>query len=536
MAARPQGKSTKSAPNTSQIGAFDISLDVEFEFIVLEFYGKGPKPTWEERRATPYSLSLLSKVLEKPIRFTCSSCREAHDFKLELNEQTAVRSGSNPNCWNVLCDHSVKLTDLQTVNLREEDCDVFSVELISRVLFNDTANQTTRSATNAGHIHTITYQQEVTGILEALHDAFNTPPHVDGPHSRRCLVANHTCALHVHVGNCSTGFALQTVKNLLSLCTAFERVIDEMHAVTRIGCSGLDFANLEYFGPDEDSNMAKAGSMTPDVFNKALTERLVGIAYMTRRNDTQTSEVKATRDRYPANAVDSDPVLKQAASGIHTMVFVDVIQSAPDIKSLREMLSSCSENSVSINHLIAGDGDEVIGGERQYKRFNTIEFHQHAAVTDAKEALPWIDFVQALVKYANSTSLKVIMSECERAASDPFVDLPYLIGLLHVEQGTQDYYLSFFNETIQCSIDAARMKVESFGPGDPFRNISLHFLDDRAKDYDFDNVKEAIRKKFEKGGYGQFSRDFIDGYSSGLDKEIKKKLIIGWRLDQEDED
>jgi hypothetical protein len=64
MAARPQGKSTKSAPNTSQIGAFDISLDVEFEFIVLEFYGKGPKPTWEERRATPYSLSLLSKVLE----------------------------------------------------------------------------------------------------------------------------------------------------------------------------------------------------------------------------------------------------------------------------------------------------------------------------------------------------------------------------------------------------------------------------------------------------------------------------------------
>jgi hypothetical protein len=535
MAATPQGRSTKSAPNTSQIGALNISLGVEFEFIVLEFYGKGPKPTWEERRSTPYSLSLLTEVIKKPIRFTCSSCGEAHDFLLDLNEQTAERAGSDPNRWNVLCDDSVKLEDLQTADLRTEDCDVFSVELTSRVLFNDIANQTTWSTTNAGHMHTITYQEEITGVLEALHNAFNTPPPVDGPHSRRRLVTNYTCALHVHVGNGSTGFSLQTVKNLLSLCTAFERVIDEMHAVTRIGCSDLDFADLEYFGPDEDSNMAETGSKTPDVFNKALTERLIGNAYMTRRNDTQTSEIKATRDRYPANVMDSNPVLKQAVSDIHTMAFVGVIQNAPDIKSLREMLSSCSENSVSINHLIAGDGDEVIGGTRQYKRLNTIEFRQHAAVKGAKEALPWIDFVQTLVKYADSTSLKDVTSECERAASDPFLGLPYLFELLHVEQETQHYYLSRFNETIQCSIDAARMKVESFGPGDPFRNIPLYLLKDRAEDYALDNVKNAIRKKFEKGGYGQFSRDFIDGYAPLLDKKIKKKLTIGWKPDQKEE-
>jgi hypothetical protein len=530
MSAIPQGRITKSAPDTSQIRALNISLGVEFEFIVLEFYEEGRIPTWEERRSTPYSLSLLTEVLKKPIRFTCSSCGEAHNCILDLNEQTAERAGSDPNRWNVLCDDSVKLETLQTANLRKEDCDVFSVELTSRVLFNATANWTTRSTTNAGHMHTITYQQEITGVLEALHTAFNTRHPVNGPHSGRRLVTNYTCALHVHVGNGSTGFTLQTVKNLLSLCTAFERVIDEMHAASRIGCSGLDFADLEYFGSDDDNNMAEAGSMTSDVFNKALTERLIGNAYMTRRDDNHTPDIEATRDHYPANAMNSDPVLKQAASDIHTMAFVHVIQSAPNMKSLREMLSSCSETSVSINYLIAGDRDEVISDTRQYTRFNTIEFRQHAAVTDAKEALPWIAFLQALVKYADSTSPEIIISECERAASDPFVDLPALFELLDVGHETRNYYLNRSNEMIQHSIDAARMQVESFGAEDPFRQISLDLLNERAEDHDLDNVSKVIRNKFQKGGYGQFSREFIDGYAPLLENKLKDELEIGWNI------
>jgi hypothetical protein len=186
--------------------------------------------------------------------------------------------------------------------------------------------------------------------------------------------------------------------------------------------------------------------------------------------------------------MESDPVLKQAASGFHTMAFVDVIQQAPNIKSLREMLSSCSENKVSINHLIAGDRDEMISEERQYKRFNTIEFRQHAAVMTAGEALPWIDFVQAIVKYADSQSTKDIKSVCGRAATDPSFDLPALFELLDVTPDTRDYYLNRSNETIQHSIDAARMQVESFGAEDPFRQISLGLLNERAEDHDLDNV------------------------------------------------
>jgi hypothetical protein len=434
----------------------------------------------------------------------------------------------------------MKLKIPQTATLRDRACDVYAVEVTSRVLFKDNAKQTTQSITDASHTHTITYQEEISGVLNALRKTFNTPPPADGRYHGYRLVTNDTCAFHVHVGNDSTGFSLPTVKNLLSISAAFERVIDEMHTALRIGGSTLALTPLNGFSLDaEDTNdMAGVGSMTSGVFNKALTERLMSNAYVTRRNDTHTPNLKEDRELYPgypAGRMESDPVLKQAASGFHTMAFVDVIQEAPDIKSLREMLSSCSETNVSINHLIAGDRDEMISEERQYKRFNTVEFRQHTAVMTAGEALPWVDLVQAMVKYADKQSTKDIRSVCERAATDPSFDLPALLELLDVERETRDYYLNRSNETIQHPIDAARVQVEGFVVADPFREISLDLLNERAEDHDLDNVSEVIRKKFEKGGYGQFSRDFIDRYASQLDDKIKDKLEIGWNAPLRDD-
>jgi hypothetical protein len=207
---------------------------------------------------------------------------------------------------------------------------------------------------------------------------------VDGQHHGRRLLINNTCTLHVHVGNGLAGFTVQTVKNLLSIYTAFERVIDEMHAKSRIGGSALALTPLNEFSDAglNTNDMADSGQIFEDVFNRALTERFISNAYVTRRNDNHTPELKAERERYPVGLMDSDPVLKRAASQFDTMAFVDVIQSAPNIKSLQELLSSCSENSVSITHLIADDGDQIISDMRPYKRFNTIEFRQRGSSLD----------------------------------------------------------------------------------------------------------------------------------------------------------
>jgi hypothetical protein len=74
------------------------------------------------------------------------------------------------------------------------------------------------------------------------------------------------------------------------------------------------------------------------------------------------------------------------------------------------------------------------------------------------------------------------------------------------------------------------MQVESFGAEDPFRQISLDLLNERAEDHDLDNVSKVIRNKFQKGGYGQFSREFIDGYAPLLENKLKDKLEIGWNI------
>jgi hypothetical protein len=538
MAFIPQ-RSIKSATQPGSVKAPGITLGVEFEFLVLECYEIIQEPTREQLATAAYKLSLLKEPLSKPIQFTCSSCGEIHDYIPPSKAQKEQREGSNPKLWNVLGDDSMKLKFRQFVDLREDHCGVYGVELTSRALSKDDVKQTTQSISDdANHFHTITYQEEVSGILDALQKAFNTPPPVDGHHHSRRLLVNNTCALHVHVGNGLAGFTVQTVKNLLSIYTAFERVIDEMHATSRIGGSALALTPLNEFSDVglNTNNMADSGRLFSDVFNMALTERFVSNAYVTRRNDNHTPELKAERKLYPDGLMDSDPVLKEVASRFDSEAFVDVIQKAPNIKSLREMLSDCSENSVSITHLIADDGDQIISDLRPYKRFNTIEFRQHAAVTDAKEALPWIDFVQALVTYANSQSVEKIMSDCKRAATDPRFDLKAMFELLHVGQETRQYYLGRSNESIQHSIEAVRMEIESFGAADPFRKISSDLLNERANGHDRDKVLKTIRDKFKEGGYGQFSRESIDVYAPLLDDESKDKLEIGREPPPKDEE
>jgi len=332
-----------------------------------------------------------------------------------------------------------------------------------------------------------------------------------GSRQERRVAVNDSCSLHVHIGNGTAGFELQTVKNLLSICTAFERVMDSMHAKSRIGCSGLAFSSLDddIFEDNADiMTVTKDGKLFGG-YNRSLTERMYSNAYVTRRNDKQTS------------------LLEEAASGYHTMAFFDVIQQASDIESLQQLMSLCCETNVNILHLVVNEGENV-NEERNYRRLNTIEFRQHAAVTNPKDALAWIDFLQTLVKYAHSQSAECIRSTCESVASDPGFDLAAMFRLLGVEQETQHFYLSRSKESIQAAFGLARAEAETLNSDDPFRAILLELINERAADHDPENVANTIKEKFAQGGYGQFTREFIDAYAPHLCDEVKESLTIGW--------
>lgn len=301
--------------------------------------------------------------------------------------------------------------------------------------------------------------------------------------------------------------------------------MDSMHTKSRIGCSALAFLPVDedIFEPGADTMaVAKDGSRTPTFFNRSLTERLFSNACVIRRNDKT-----AARARYPANQTGNNTILEHAASGYHTMAFVEVIQQAPDIESLQNLMSLCCETSVNILHLVINEGENV-NEERGYRRLNTIEFRQHAAITDPEEALPWINFLQTLVKYAHNQTAESVRSTCENVVSNPHVGLADLFELLGVRQETRTFYLTRTPESVQATFDLARAEAEALNSDDPFRAISLELISERAADHDPNEIANTIRKKFEQGGYGQFTREFIDGYAPHLSYEDKERLTIGW--------
>jgi hypothetical protein len=390
----------------------------------------------------------------------------------------------------------------------------------------DRVLSTTKPRPQAQHAHTATYQEEISQFINTMNELFSSQTSATSHRQERRVVVNDTCSLHVHIGNGDAGFELQTVKNVLSICTAFERIMDSMHAASRIGSSGLACLPVdeEIFEPGADIiAVAKEGSRTSDLFNRSLTERMFSNAYVTRNPDL----LSAAQGRYPANQMEDNPILKEAASGYHIMAFVEVIQQAPNIESLQQLMSLCCETSVNILHLVVNEG-ENLNEERSYRRLNTIEFRQHAAITDPKEALAWVDFLQTLVKYAHSQSAESIRPTCENVASNPHYGLVDLFDLLGVGQETRSFYFARSKESVQATLNHAQAKAEALDSEHPFRAISLELIDERAADHDPENVARTIREKFEEGGYGQFSRAFIDGYAPNLSDEAKERLTIGW--------
>ena len=505
MALVPQRRSTATAadvPSTSN--GLNITLGIEHEFMVLDTQ----RLDYQNQQKADHGLSLVSQALQKPMQITCTACGQIHDYEQPIRVQNKVNDNSDHGCWNLVADLSMKLKPRQDAILRENGCEAYGVELTSRVLSAKEGKSTTRPMAQAKHIHTATYQEEISRFVVTVNELFPPQATAIGHRQERRVVVNNTCSLHVHIGNGTAGFELQTVKNLLSICTAFERVMDSMHAASRIGCSALTLLPLDGDYGLEGSTMevAKEGKLFRDTFNRSLTERMLSNAYVTRRDNA---------------------TFQEAASGYHTMAFVEVIQQAPDTESLQNLLSLCCETTVNILHLVVNEGENV-NEERSYRKLNTIEFRQHAAVTDPREAVAWVDFLQTLVKYAHSQSAESIRSVCENVASDPHFVLADLFKLLEVNEQTQKFYLTRSRESVQATFDLARAEAEALDSDDPFRAISLELINERAADHDPDNIASVIEKRFKEGGYGQFSREFINAYAPYLSDNEKESLTIGW--------
>jgi hypothetical protein len=288
--ARPQRSSRRPSTETT-VEPLDISFGVEFEFIPIE---KIPNwKEWETKKLEEkvfHGLLLVGDVLKKT-RFQCNdiSCNE--QFLMPIGFQPASAAWKPDHSqWNVVADDSMKLSRGRRTAILENHYDMFGVEVTSRNLFfNRDAPVPSNDATRE-HEHTITPAEEIKIALGALHRAFHSPARANGGRKTQWLAINDTCELHVHVGNDDKGFPLQTIKNVVSLCIAFERVIDSMHSQPRIGGTALAFAALDALDAFADE-IGTGGALSREavvrqlpitahkIFNAALTEHFIARAW-----------------------------------------------------------------------------------------------------------------------------------------------------------------------------------------------------------------------------------------------------------------
>jgi hypothetical protein len=154
--------------------------------------------------------SLASEALKQSLQITRPSSGEVVPCTVPAHQQDedSKNAASYPYLWNVIGNDSMKLSDISTHTrslLNDASyCNVYTFELTSRVL-------------TVSHTHTLTYKEEIIGILDALRENINSWTLKEGGRCLRRLVTNNTCALHVHAGNGDKGFPLQTVKHVSSV-------------------------------------------------------------------------------------------------------------------------------------------------------------------------------------------------------------------------------------------------------------------------------------------------------------------------------
>jgi hypothetical protein len=513
-------------------------LDISFG--VVEHF-----PTWDEwinkklGENVLFGLSRIGDVLKTTL-FKRGSCSE--HFHMPIGIQDANTSWkSDHSQWNVVADESMSLSPHQKADLGEGYFDTIAFEITSRKLSTDRGLPVPLPAgrTTTAHQHSIASEEEIKTVLDALHRAFMSPAAAatDG-RIKQWLVTNRTCSLHVHVGNNERGFPLQTVKNVMSMHTAFERVIDSMQPKPRIGGTALALAVLDALDREQvdvvrrkDKFRSLPIPLTPDdVPNVPLTEFYIARAWCQRRNIAHPAPPASTpatpvTPTFPSSHTASNTRLAQAVTGLHTAAFLEVIQATPDINALARSFP-LPENTVSLLYLI-----ERGRGQAAPK---TIEFRQHGPVTTAAETLPWINFASSLVRYAHENSVEKVLEVCTRAAEDPTLTLEDFLTLLPMDQDHMFYYLDRVDDPALGSEPlfdhaAARAEAETTFGGDngALRKVVLELIDEREAEYDHTAVRNTVRDKFNAGGYGQYSREFIDVYSPDLKEEIKVKLAIG---------
>lgn len=294
------------------------------------------------------------------------------------------------------------------------------------------------------------WHAEVAAVLQALRKVEN----------RGCrFITNASTGFHVHTGRDNGEFIpLRAAKNVFQLCTAFERLIDGLHASQRIVVpEEISERHVYYplsffhtYGPQFDPEKGTTSSL--------LLDRLQGI------------ELAQTYDDIGS--------------------FFSIVR--PEI-GLNELVTTGHNSTVNFDNLF-----EATELDRYAVNLTgTIEFRQHTGTLDYLDILAWVTLTCQIVEYCSEVVTSDFLDLIIRGV-DPEYTLDDFLTEIKCSEDVYDHYR---NKAVIGILDdgshPAGSRIET--PIDALIEQNDHDCEERASQ---SAVRAAIKRKYTTGFYG----------------------------------
>ena len=484
-----------------------LTIGVEIEFLLA--HCRYPDNGAGTILGGPQAELLVKRVLAEPMTAKCSDCGKMHRFSLLLSASIA-RSGEYSQ-WQVARDESVEpfIEELQQLGKNARFYDFYSCEVKSRILRAGEPLLTTRNS-DGSHMHRISAIEEITAVLRHLSRSFGPSAEVDERRSWR-LFTNATCGLHVHIGNESRGIPLQTVKNALGIYIAFERELDTLHAIYRVG--GATPTPPGYpFEPKAEENNCINGMPPP--YNHPLSAQHARMVH-----DTPTG---LRTNYYPFNSHEVNVVeaLRQYSPAAH----ITLLQRASDLQALHTLQwtdgHSCTVNLDNLKPFLS-DEEQKTG---------TIEFRQAAGTLEPEVAVAWVDVLCKLVTYSHHVKPQAHASSINKRLASGRWDPVKLLQDLGCSSKTIDLYEYQMSGGYAEALEEEAAAFASVATSkDMFAPFMAFNMECKAAAYNPVEVENLVDCKMKTMGYGQFPDSVVDDLQLDFnDDHPRDRLRAGW--------
>jgi hypothetical protein len=516
----------------------DLTMGVEIEFILLQNRTKNP-----DQGNPELGPQMVHNVISRPLRATCATCGEKHDFQLGLNHLDL--RGTDYSKWTVTEDISIMINEWREEypqHFQKENPHLYpwKMEVVSRTIRPNALVPTTISLTDPSHRHSISYEEEITAVLSAINTAFRTCE----PDTAFLSLTSQDCGLHVHVGNHNKSFPVGTVQNVLDIYLANERAIDALQSVDRITGSTIlterrpDFVDRRRFIP------LRLPDQPPShvIYNAPWTETMAV---------ARAEHLARCRDA-------SSPIANPSIPSWQT--FISQKQTIQDLQDLQ--LGGGKRSTINLENLSpynpTGYPVRSHTGALDTKK-NTIEFRQHAGTLNAREILSWMTLLHRLVTVAHTkppAELKthLLATAYDQPAHHALDFLHHTLEMPRTHRAFKFYkrllglyacpaqHPSYAHSLSEKSRDLARLfeAQPDFPHERAFHDILLLDAERKFEVKNVRAVRARVQEKFVAGGYGRFERTFLEGLvGAGNDindvftAEERRSLIVGAEVEGE---